>query len=860
MKKTLLIILSLIFGLSLFALDVSGEQYGLWSLDNSPYLLTGDVEVPEGTMLFIEPGVTVRAMGNFRLNVEGEIQAVGTETDSIRFENGQTPPTTVWKGVRLANNFLQSNFKHCIFEYADYGLNSVDSPAEISYCRFSYNTRGIHLYGIGNSNPAVVNVHHNIVEHSVQNGILIPQNSNAWIHHNEVRYNGTSPSYYGAIQLSNQSTGGQNSPIIEHNYIHDNLKQGITAWDVVGANAIHPTIRYNHIESNLTGIYLLNSSGLVHDNLIISNYIPGDANSGAGMMIGGATSAPYIAGNTLTGNFTAFYITQNAVPILGDLSLNHPFAYGENIIQNNVDESGTLHSIACASYTAGSNIIMAQNNDWGVYTADEIMIGITDHSTNPSFPTVIFEPWLEPSSATTITGAFDWDSDDYDNILPEELKLQIVTVEDGFIMDEFELNSNPFSVETQIDEPFYAILCAINPEDEIWAAAGGLDDPTLFEPAFGETIQIGEILIQKDRHYEKERTTDPYPDYEPNNTRVCTRFLVYRPYDIKYFHIEGHQRYLYRQDVLLDGEYETHYFRNNILFDKTGDFEHGEIWQQSFYVGTQLINREVQTFIDEAGKPSFVYTIDESITAQEFIDQDEHRMYLYDAEHYADNYLEIVQHSPNERRFHKRDNVEHPSNFRYRILKEMEVEGSIHDNVVHARDILFWWQAPARRQTFDYEGYRLLATSPHHSIPTHYQDIAFDQNCVETRVNSEGTTTITLTAFYNSVHSEPANTITLEYYVSNEDLVQKPELRLYPNPVRFAGGELLKIESKELAQAKMKVYNLRGQLVFSDIISDENYSWNGLNQQGKSLGSGVYMLRIETKDGAKHQRKILIMR
>lgn len=855
MKKTLFIIISLIFGLSLFALEISGEQYGLWSLDNSPYLLTGDVEVPEGSMLVIEPGVIVRAMGNFRLNVEGEIQAVGTETDSIRFENGQTPPTTVWKGVRLTNNFLQSNFEHCIFEYAENGISSVDSPAEISYCRFSYNTTGMNLYGIGNLNPAAVNVHHNIVEHSVKNGIFVPQNSNAWIHHNEVRYNGTSPSYYGAIQLSNQSTNGQNNPIVEHNYIHNNLKQGITAWDIVGANAINATIRYNHIESNLTGIYLLNASGLVHDNLIINNFIAGDANSGAGMMIGGATSAPYIAGNTVTGNFTAFYITQNAVPILGDLSLNHPFAYGENIIQNNIDGSGTLHSIACASYTAGSNIIMAQNNDWGAYTADEIMIGITDHSTNPSFPTVIFEPWLEPSSGTTITGSFAWDSDDYGNILPEELKLQLVTVENGLVLDEYELESNPFSFETQIDEPFYVILCAINPEDEIWAGAGGLAELTSFEPALGETIEIGEIYIQKDMHYEREITGAPFIGHDLIS--VSTSFLVYQPHDIKLFHEDGNERYLIWQYVLMDGEYIEHHFQDNTLFNRTADFEHGEIWQQSFYEGTQLINREVTTFIDEFGNPSFVYTIDESMVAQEFIDQDEHRMYLYDAEHYADNYLEIVQHSPNERRFYKRDNVDHPSNFRYRILLEIDIE---EDYGMQARDILFWWQAPARSQSLDYEGYKLLATSPHWSIPTHDQDIAFDQNCVETRLISEGITTITLTAFDGDEHSEPANIITLEYDVSNEDLVQKPELRLYPNPIRFAGGELLKIESKELAQAKMKVYNLRGQIVFSDIISDENYSWNGLNQQGKSLGSGVYMLRIETKDGAKHQRKILIMR
>ncbi|MCD8480351.1 MAG: hypothetical protein LRZ88_09100 [Candidatus Cloacimonetes bacterium] len=62
----------------------------------------------------------------------------------------------------------------------------------------------------------------------------------------------------------------------------------------------------------------------MHNNTIINNFIPGDTNSGAGMMIGGATSLPYIAENVLTGNFTAFYITTNAMPVLGDLASDHP--------------------------------------------------------------------------------------------------------------------------------------------------------------------------------------------------------------------------------------------------------------------------------------------------------------------------------------------------------------------------------------------------------------------------------------------------------------------------------------------------------------------------------------------------------
>lgn len=858
MKQALFITLALMIGLYLFAIEVSGEQYGLWSLDNSPYLLTGDVEVPEGTILVIEPGVTVRAMGNFRLNVAGEIQAIGTPADSIRFENGQTPPTEVWQGVRFENHNLQSNFKHCIFEYADYGLNSIDSPAEISYCRFSYNIRGIHLFGIGNPDPAVVNVHNNILEHSVQNGIIIAQNSNAWIHHNEVRYNGTSPQYFGAIQLSNQSPDGHNDPIIEHNYVHHNLKQGITAFDVTGTGAINATIRYNHVEANLTGIYLLYSSGVVHDNLIINNFIPGDTNSGAGMMIGGAASSPYIAGNTLTGNFTAFYLALDSVPILGDISSDHPFAYGENIIQNNIDESGTLHAIACANYTAGDNIIMAQNNDWGAYTSDEIQAGITDHSDNPAFPTVIFEPWLEPSTEPMITGSFDWDSDDYDNISASQLKLHLVSVNGGNILEEHLIDANPFSFETAASQAFYAILCARNAAEDIWAGAGGLDELTIFDPAETTSFDLGEIYIQKDKHYDREITGPAVDMFGLYLMPVYKSFLVYKPYDIKYFSVSGYARSLIRQDVWNGSAYTMHMYPGDTLFDKTGGFAHGEVWEQVYYEGDGTVNLEVLTYIDQAGNPSFSYTSGALMHSQEFIDEHTHRRYIYDNAGYAETYYEIINVGTNERRFYPRQNVDHPTNFRYLVLDISSHPG--HGNTVYSRDLLLWWQAPARNPLHAYEGYKLRALSNQLCDPVLDEELPFDQYTAEVTIASQGTTMITLFAYQGDYFSQAAESIILEYAVSSDDLVQQPQLKVYPNPVCFDRGETLKIESKELMQAEMRVYNLRGQLVFSDIVTEENYSWNGKNSQGRSLGNGVYMLRIEALDGKQHQRKILIMK
>ncbi|MGC9361775.1 MAG: right-handed parallel beta-helix repeat-containing protein, partial [Candidatus Syntrophosphaera sp.] len=344
MKRFLFLLIFTLACLSAFAdTDVSGSQSGTWNLAGSPYNVIGDITIPSGSDLLIMPGVQVVVMGDYQITAEGTLTATGTVADSIFFYNGQAIPEALWGGIRLENEVQMSNIQFCYLEKAEIGVNSINSPCNISYNRFTFNEKALQLYGIGDPDPATVQVDYNIVEYSIQNGILVTQNSNAVIENNEIRHNGTGTQYRGAIQLSNQSQGGSCSPLIQNNHIHHNLKQGITAWDIYGDNGIHPQILENVIEYNLTGIYLLNSSGYVADNIIRHNFIPGDANSGAGVMVAGGTSEPYFERNEIYGNFTGFYLGNNAQPCLGNLSIYHDWAQGENEIYDNIDESNTLH-------------------------------------------------------------------------------------------------------------------------------------------------------------------------------------------------------------------------------------------------------------------------------------------------------------------------------------------------------------------------------------------------------------------------------------------------------------------------------------------------------------------------------------
>src|SRR5512133_1698826 len=72
--------------------------YGTWS---GTHYLTEDVGVPVSRRLTIQPGTQVIAQIDTRLWVSGIIEAVGTQTDSIRFTTPSLYET--WKGIYIYN-------------------------------------------------------------------------------------------------------------------------------------------------------------------------------------------------------------------------------------------------------------------------------------------------------------------------------------------------------------------------------------------------------------------------------------------------------------------------------------------------------------------------------------------------------------------------------------------------------------------------------------------------------------------------------------------------------------------------------------------------------------------------------------
>jgi hypothetical protein len=95
-----------------------GSVSGTWTRAQSPYAVTGDIHIPRGKALTIEPGVLVKFAGHFALTVgyRGTLRAMGTEPERIVFTASDTDQG--WRGLRFVNSGAEDILEWCTVEYA----------------------------------------------------------------------------------------------------------------------------------------------------------------------------------------------------------------------------------------------------------------------------------------------------------------------------------------------------------------------------------------------------------------------------------------------------------------------------------------------------------------------------------------------------------------------------------------------------------------------------------------------------------------------------------------------------------------------------------------------------------------------
>ncbi|MCF6237365.1 MAG: right-handed parallel beta-helix repeat-containing protein, partial [Candidatus Marinimicrobia bacterium] len=267
LRSICLFILLLAFSLSAQT-EVGGSASGLWTLFGSPYQLTADVLVASGDTLVIESNVEVDLGSQYTLRIEGLL---------VAFEASMS------NGGELfgAGGYLV--LTGCDFQGLTSGLKIYGGQAEIEGCLIN-NTAGTGVTFNAVDSSFLFNSR---ITNSGDYGVKIRATDDVEIVGNIFSGNSTNDTSHPALFLDSAS------PLtIEHNLIQDNHAQGLGVWST--SSTAMPSIRFNIIRRNFTGITLVNSPAFIENNTIVANFVEGNSNSGAGIYAGYSSSIPIV--------------------------------------------------------------------------------------------------------------------------------------------------------------------------------------------------------------------------------------------------------------------------------------------------------------------------------------------------------------------------------------------------------------------------------------------------------------------------------------------------------------------------------------------------------------------------------------
>ena len=149
--------------------EVEGYHSGVWSLANSPYLVTGDVYVNNGETLTIEPGVEVRFQPDTDLIVYGVLKALGEAENRIRFTSAQAIKNPGdWNGIYLYGAEVGTTMAHCEIKYGKNALTIKNSEQNVTVTNTTLRYSKESGILLDNSSPVIRTC---VMEHNAAAGI-----------------------------------------------------------------------------------------------------------------------------------------------------------------------------------------------------------------------------------------------------------------------------------------------------------------------------------------------------------------------------------------------------------------------------------------------------------------------------------------------------------------------------------------------------------------------------------------------------------------------------------------------------------------------------------------------------------------
>lgn len=254
----------------------TGDVQGVWTKEESPYYVNGNITIASGTSLIIKPGVDVVFRGQYTLSIKGTLKALGDMFDSIRFNsisknsgwNGivmnqptNSSDTTMFAYVSFRNQMPSTICNNTIYAY---GVKKL----VVKHCCFTNNSPYDGVIYLKSTTARILN--NQFLSNKISNGYGTIHLDGAYdveIRNNEVAYNGDDAytQYGGAIFIKNSSG------CILSNYLHHNKATS------GGAIAVS-------LSNSLTKVLLIENNDISH------NTATGTSTGGGGLFLRKETS------------------------------------------------------------------------------------------------------------------------------------------------------------------------------------------------------------------------------------------------------------------------------------------------------------------------------------------------------------------------------------------------------------------------------------------------------------------------------------------------------------------------------------------------------------------------------------------
>jgi hypothetical protein len=398
MKKISLTLLAILPIFSLIALTnvPAGNVNGIFQSSGSPYLINGDVVIPNGQTLTIQPGVEIRFTGAFRLKVEGRLLSIGTAGDSIRFTTSDA--ATKWRGIWFDNVSAgndSSRIDYCVLEKGDAHLNSLSTERNGGLLRvISFSRLRVEHSRFNNASAASGGaIYCKGASFSIRNCLFKNNSSDSWggVIHADDPSPVNSSITISACEFHDNAAGGvggavsfyagTNNQITNSVFYRNHAYQGgaIAYWWSAGCVS-NCSIYYNYSYERGGGIFGRESTLAITGNNIYNQYYTTDWYNPVGGGIGCAGGNYIIEGNRIANNSTYYDgagigLSSCAFKIYNNLVTGNSCSFGgggitangcwgtENVLANNT-VYGNSSSNAGGLYING-NARIKNNIIWG---------------------------------------------------------------------------------------------------------------------------------------------------------------------------------------------------------------------------------------------------------------------------------------------------------------------------------------------------------------------------------------------------------------------------------------------------------------------------------------------------------------